>query len=65
MAIEVMQERCPQNHRCPAVRICPVGALEQSGFGAPVVNEEKCTNCGKCTRLCPMRALKNGERVRA
>ena len=24
----------------------------------PVVDEEKCTNCGKCIRFCPMGAFK-------
>lgn len=49
--------RCPQNHPCPSLRVCPVGALSQKGFGAPVVDKSKCIKCGKCTNLCPMRAL--------
>ena len=24
---------CPQNHRCPLVAACPVGAITQEGFG--------------------------------
>jgi len=53
----VLKERCPQNHPCPSVRVCPVGALKQSGYAAPTVDLEACINCGKCTRFCPMRAL--------
>lgn len=55
--LTVIQARCPQNHPCPAVRVCPVGALAQKGFQAPDVNQEACIACGKCVRFCPMRAL--------
>lgn len=57
MSIAVVKNLCPQNHPCPSVRVCPVGALKQDGFGAPTVDEAKCTKCGKCTRFCPMGAL--------
>jgi Fe-S-cluster-containing hydrogenase component 2 len=57
MAIRAVKHRCPQNHPCPSVRVCPVGALKQNGFDAPTVDEAKCTNCGKCARFCPMGAL--------
>lgn len=55
--LTVKNENCPQNHQCPAVRICPVGALSQSGFSAPVVDYEKCIACGKCSNFCPKKAL--------
>lgn len=58
MGLNVNKEKCPQNHPCPAVRICPVGALIQKGFNAPTIDIEKCIECGKCTKVCPMRALK-------
>ena len=57
MALLVKQSRCPQNHPCPSVRVCPVGALSQKGYGAPIVDADKCIKCGKCVRFCPMRAL--------
>jgi len=57
MAISVNKELCPQNHPCPAIRVCPVGALTQTGFKAPTVDEFKCIDCGKCVRFCPMGAL--------
>jgi len=57
MSIVVLKNRCPQNHPCPSIKVCPVGALQQNGFDAPTVVESKCTNCGKCARYCPMGAL--------
>jgi len=57
MSIYVDPKACPQNHRCPTVFYCPVGAITQTGFGIPVIDEEKCTNCGKCTKVCPTRAM--------
>ncbi len=53
----VKTPRCPQNHPCPSVMICPVGALKQDGFNAPTVDNELCIKCGKCVNFCPMRAL--------
>lgn len=53
----VNQNRCPQNHPCPSVKVCPVGALSQSGFDAPVADQDKCIRCGKCVKFCPMKAL--------
>lgn len=53
----VITENCPQNHPCPSVSICPVGALTQDGFHAPTVDYEKCIRCGKCVKFCPKKAL--------
>ena len=50
-------ERCPANHRCPAVISCPVDALKQVGNDVPTVDNEKCIDCGKCTKVCPTGAL--------
>lgn len=55
--LTVLQEKCPQNHPCPAVKVCPVGALSQNGFAAPAVDLEKCIKCGKCSTFCPKKAL--------
>ncbi len=55
--LKVYVERCPQNHPCPSVQICPVGALSQSGNKAPEVDHEKCIRCGKCSKFCPKMAL--------
>ena len=61
MAITVVTQRCPQNHPCPAVRVCPVNALKQQGNAAPEVAQDICTDCGKCVRSCPMGALRVSE----
>lgn len=53
----VLKNRCPQNHACPSMRVCPTGALKQQGFAAPTVDDEKCIKCGKCVRFCPRVAL--------
>lgn len=58
MKIVVIKNNCPQNHKCPAVEMCPANALTQHNFNAPVVNHEQCLQCGKCVKLCPMGALK-------
>ena len=52
MAITVFKEHCPQNHQCPAVRVCPVEALTQKAGTAPEVDPDKCTECGLCTKYC-------------
>ncbi|MCI1209886.1 MAG: 4Fe-4S binding protein [Treponema sp.] len=57
MSVIVVKKRCPQSHRCPSLRVCPVKAISQVGFLAPVIDEDKCISCGKCTRYCPMGAL--------
>ncbi len=55
----INKHRCPANHPCPSIRVCPVGAISQKGNGLPEIDETKCTNCGKCTRFCPMQAIGN------
>jgi Fe-S-cluster-containing hydrogenase component 2 len=55
--LAVNLEQCPQDHICPAMKVCPVGALSQKGFDAPDVDMDKCIKCGKCVQFCPMKAL--------
>ncbi len=55
--LQVIQDNCPKNHSCPAVKVCPVGALLQKDFEAPTVDNEKCIRCGKCSNFCPKKAL--------
>ena len=57
MSLQVDKQRCPQNHTCPLLRVCPVGAISQNGYGLPVIDAEKCTECGKCKRNCAMGAI--------
>ena len=58
MKLTIDKSRCPQNHICPSIAVCPTGALLQKGFSAPTVDQEKCIQCGKCVRFCPKRALR-------
>lgn len=55
--IKVIKSRCPENHPCPAVRVCPVNAIKQNKFNAPEIDLEKCIDCKKCVRFCPMGAI--------
>lgn len=57
MTLVVKTQKCPQNHPCPSIRVCPVGALKQKGYAAPTVDMTLCIKCGKCIRICPKRAL--------
>jgi ferredoxin len=57
MALVISKYLCPQNHACPILKVCPVGAISQNGYGLPVIDAEKCTECGKCTRYCGMGAV--------
>ncbi len=40
------------------VNVCPTGALslqeDENGFYKPVLNKDKCVNCGKCNKTCPL-----------
>lgn len=53
----VIKSRCPQNHPCPSMGVCPTGALKQQGYDAPTVDDENCIKCGKCVNYCPKGAL--------
>ncbi len=57
----IKKDNCPQSHACPSVKVCPVGALSQVGFNAPVIDYSKCIACGKCSNFCPKKALVLGE----
>lgn len=52
MAVNIDKRKCPQNHACPAIKACPEGALKQRGFDAPVVDADKCIDCGDCIDFC-------------
>ncbi len=60
MNIVVDKKRCPQNHPCPAVKVCPVNAMTQKGFAAPEIDAKACIACKKCIRFCPMGAIREG-----
>ncbi|MBU0630206.1 MAG: 4Fe-4S binding protein [Candidatus Margulisbacteria bacterium] len=55
----VDNKRCPRDHSCPAVRVCPVKAIKQQGYAAPIIDQSLCTECGKCVSFCPMGAIQS------
>jgi ferredoxin len=50
--VTVHAQRCPQNHPCPSLGVCPTGAITQRGVKAPSVDQDKCIDCGRCARSC-------------
>jgi ferredoxin len=58
LKIIVNEQKCPQNHACPSVSVCPQGAISQKDIHSlPAVDIEKCVVCGKCIRFCPKGAF--------
>ncbi len=57
MKIIVDKKLCPQNHSCPSVKVCPVGAIKQNKFNLPTIDENKCIKCKKCVMFCPKGAI--------
>jgi Fe-S-cluster-containing hydrogenase component 2 len=57
MAYEISEFVCPQNHRCPLIKVCPVGAISQDGQRLPVIDQKKCNECGLCKISCPLKAV--------
>ena len=56
--ISINAAACPQNHPCPAVQLCPAGALTQDDiFSVPRVDHELCTECGACVSACRVFSL--------
>ncbi len=62
MKMIVNANKCPQNHACPSIPVCPVGAITQKDIHAlPVVDPHKCILCGACQNFCPKGAFEEGE----
>ena len=62
MKITVNKEKCPQNHRCPSIAVCPVKAISQKDINSlPVIDQNLCIACGKCMRFCPKDAFEKRE----
>jgi Fe-S-cluster-containing hydrogenase component 2 len=55
--IAVDQGKCPQNHPCPMVKMCPKKAITQEGYHAPKVDNAKCIGCQVCVNNCPYGAF--------
>ena len=52
MKITVNPQKCPQNHRCPSIEVCP-----KDIYSLPEIDGEKCIVCGKCMKFCPKDAF--------
>lgn len=57
MSVVVSKLKCPQNHTCPAIKVCPVAAITQEGYALPQIAKDKCIDCLKCVSFCPMGAI--------
>ncbi len=58
MKIIVNKEKCPQDHRCPAMAICPKQSITQENiYALPQVNPETCILCKQCINYCPKGAF--------
>ena len=58
MKIIVNPQKCPQNHKCPSIAVCPQGEItQQTIYSLPMIDEEKCIICGKCMGFCPKNAF--------
>jgi ferredoxin len=54
-------QRCPADHPCPLVRICPENAISQPvKNGLPVIDRDRCIECGICVDSCPQSAVEQG-----
>lgn len=55
MNISQVNEKCCGCRNC--LNICPIGAINFEndiyGFEYPVINKEKCIDCGLCSKKCP------------
>ncbi|MEG1644676.1 MAG: 4Fe-4S binding protein [Alistipes sp.] len=57
MPVVLDKTRCPHNHVCPLIEVCPVEAISQGADGFPIVNYDLCIECEECTHACPMKAM--------
>ncbi len=55
--ITVNPKKCPQDHACPMIPICPQKAISQIRVELPIVDLDKCVGCGVCIRHCPRDAF--------
>jgi Fe-S-cluster-containing hydrogenase component 2 len=55
--IIIDKNKCPQDHRCPAINVCPKKAISQVNFSLPEIDQTLCINCSKCINFCPKKAI--------
>ena len=62
MRLTVNEKKCPQDHKCPAIAICPNEAITQKDIHSlPVIDDALCIVCGKCIQFCPKGAFEKFE----
>jgi len=50
---------CIQCSDPPCMKICPANAISKDEHvGIVLINAERCTGCGLCTKVCPIGAIK-------
>jgi Fe-S-cluster-containing hydrogenase component 2 len=58
MKLIINKDKCPQNHKCPSMAVCPVEAITQKdNYSLPEIDEDVCIVCGKCIEFCPKGAF--------
>jgi len=63
MRLIVNAAKCPQNHRCPPITVCPNGAISQKNiYALPEIDDKLCILCGKCMQFCPKGAFEKTEK---
>jgi ferredoxin len=55
--IKVDKNKCPKDHACPMVKLCPKKAISQKNYDAPKIDKEKCIKCLLCVKKCPYNAF--------
>ncbi len=55
-------DMCNGCKKCSVVGKCPVHAAYQDDTGTLVIDEEKCTNCGKCVGACNFDSIEEKKR---
>lgn len=57
----INESLCVQNHNCPVVKACPIGAVTQKKEGhkweMPHIDPLKCAGCGWCFQACERSAV--------
>lgn len=58
MRLTVNKDKCPQNHKCPAIAVCLQEAITQKDiYSLPEIDGEKCILCEQCMEFCPKGAF--------
>ncbi|MGI6498387.1 MAG: 4Fe-4S binding protein [Oscillospiraceae bacterium] len=58
MKMIVNKDKCPQDHKCPAMKVCPKNAITQADiYSLPKVDPDLCILCKKCMQFCPKNAF--------